>query len=154
MSGYEFLKFLHVAAVIAWVGAPVFLTVLQAALKRAGDMATVMAIGRQMETTGKLYFSLLSTATLVTGILMVATTDGLSFTDPWILIGFGGIAATMGIGLGAIAPTAKKLIGAAQATPPDGAAIAGLAQRMTTLTTVNIVILFFVVWAMITKPGI
>src|SRR5918992_1302310 len=134
VSGDEFLKFLLVAAVIAWVGAPVVLTILQARLRGAGDTATIMGLGRQMETMGKTYFSLLSAATLVTGILMVATTDGLSFTDPWILIGFAGIAATMGIGLGVIQPTAKKLGEAAQATPPDGAAIASLSQRITTLT--------------------
>lgn len=154
MSGYEVLKFLHVAAVIAWVGAPVFLTVLQARLRGAGDRATLMGIGRQMETLGKVYFSPLAATTLVTGILMVATTDGLSFTDPWIIIGFAGIAATMGIGLGVITPTGKKLAEAAQATPPDGAAIASLSQRITNLTIINIVILFCVVWAMITKPGV
>ena len=153
MSGYEVLKFLHVAAVISWVGAPVLLTVLQARLRGAGDRATLMGIGRQMETLGKAYFSPLAATTLVTGILMVATTDGLSFTDPWIVIGFAGIAATMGIGLGVITPTGKKLGEAAQATPPDGPAIANLSQRITTLTIINIVILFCVVWAMITKPG-
>ncbi len=154
MSGYEVLKFLHVAAVIAWVGAPVFLTVLQARLRGAGDRATLMGIGRQMETLGKAYFSPLAATTLVTGILMVATTDGLSFTDPWIVIGFVGIAATMGIGLGVITPTGKKLAEASQATPPDGTAIASLSQRITTLTIINIVILFCVVWAMIIKPGV
>lgn len=154
MSGYEFLKFLHVAAVITWVGSPVFLTVLQARLRRAGDRATLMGVGRQMEVLGKVYFSPLAATTLVTGILMVATTEGLSFTDPWILIGLAGIGATLGIGLGVITPTGKKLGEASQATPPDGAAIADLSQRMTTLTIVNIVILFFVVWAMITKPGL
>jgi uncharacterized membrane protein len=147
VSGYELLKFLHVSAVIGWVGAPVFLTILQARLRGAEDRATLMGIGRQMETLGKVYFSPLAAATLVTGVLMVATTDGLSFGDPWILIGLAGIAATMGIGLGVITPTGKKLAEASQATPPDGAAIASLSQRMTTLTIVNIVILLFVVWA-------
>jgi uncharacterized membrane protein len=154
MSGYELLKFLHVAAVIAWLGGPVVLQVLQARLRRAGDRATLMGIGRQMETMGKVYFSPLAAATLLTGILMVATTDGMSFGDPWILIGLLGIAVTMGIGLGVIAPTGKKLAEASQATPPDGATIAALSQRMTTLTIINIVILFFVVWAMVVKLGL
>lgn len=154
MSEYEVLKFLHVAAVIAWVGAPVVLTVLQARLRRAGDRATLIGIGRQMETMGKIYFSPLAAATLVTGVLMVVTTDGLSFGDPWILIGLAGIAITLAIGLGVITPTGKKLGEASQATPPDGAAIASLSRRITTLTIVNIVILFFVVWAMVIKLGL
>jgi uncharacterized membrane protein len=154
VSGYEVLKFLHIAAVIGWIGGAVALTVLQAGLRGAGDRASLMGVGRQMETMGKVYYGPLTATTLVTGILMVATTDGLSFGDPWILIGFAGIAATMGIGLGVITPTGKKLAEASQATPPDGAAIASLSRRMTTLTIVNIVILFFVVWAMVIKLGL
>jgi hypothetical protein len=50
----------------------------------------------------------------------LATTAGLSFEDPWIVAGLAGIAATMGIGLGLITPTGKKLAEAAPATPPDG----------------------------------
>ena len=154
MSGYEVLKFLHVAAVIAWVGAAVGLAFLQMRLRGAGDTSTLMGVGRQMESMGKIYFSPLAATTLVTGILMVATTDGLSFEDPWIVIGIAGIAASLGIGLGMIAPTGKKLAEASQATPPDGPAIASLSQRMRLLTTINIVILFFVIWAMVTKLGI
>ena len=154
MSGYEVLKFLHVAAVIAWVGGAVALTVLQARLRGVGDRATLMGVGRQMETMSKIYYIPLAATTLITGILLVATTDGLSFGDPWVVIGIAGIAVTIGIGLGLIAPTGKRLVDASQATPPDGAALASLSQRMTTLTIVNIIILFFVVWAMVTKLGI
>ena len=153
MSGYEVLKFLHLAAVIGWIGGAVGFAVLQARLRGAGDRATLMGVGRQMETMGKVYFSPLAATTLVTGVLMVATTGGLSFGDPWIVIGITGIAVTLGIGLGVIAPTGKKLVEASQGTPPDGAAIASLSQRMSILTTVNIIILFFVVWAMVTELG-
>jgi uncharacterized membrane protein len=153
MSGYEALKFLHMAAVIGWVGGALGFFLLQARVRAAGDQATLMGIGRQMETVGKVYFGPLAAATLITGILMIATTDGLSFTDPWVVIGIAGIAVTLGIGLGVITPTGKKLAEASQATPPDGAAIVSLSQRMRILTIVNIVILFFVVWAMVTKLG-
>jgi uncharacterized membrane protein len=154
VSGYEVLKFLHVAAVIGWVGGAVGFSVLQARLQAAADRATLMGVGRQMEAMGKVYYGPLAATTLVTGILMVATTDGLSFGDPWIVIGMAGIAVTLGIGFGVIAPTGKKLVEASQTTPPDGAAIASLSQRMKILTSVNILILFFVVWAMVTKLGI
>jgi uncharacterized membrane protein len=151
VSGYEVLKFLHVVAVIGWVGGAVALTVLQARLGAAGDRAALMGVGRQMEAFGKIYYSPLAVATLVTGILMVATTDGLSFEDPWIVIGIAGVAVTLGIGLGLISPMGRKLLAASQATPPDGAAIATLSQRMRILSLLNLAILFFAVWAMVTK---
>lgn len=154
MSGYETLKFLHVAAVIGWVGGALGFFVLQARVRAAGDRAGLMAIGRQMETIGKVYFSPLAAGTLITGILMITTTDGLSFGDPWVVIGIVGIAVTLGIGLGVITPAGKRLAEASRATPPDGAAIASLSQRMRVLSIVNIVVLFFVVWAMVTKLGV
>jgi hypothetical protein len=153
VSGYEVLKFIHLAAVIGWVGGAVAFLVLQARLRGAGDRATLMGVGRQMETMGKAYFSPLAATTLVTGVLMVGTTDGLSFGDAWVVIGIAGIAVTLGIGLGVITPTGKKLAQASEGTPPDGAAIARLSQRMSLLSMVNIVILFFVVWAMVAKLG-
>jgi hypothetical protein len=153
VSGYEVLKFLHIAAVIGWIGGAVALTVLQAGLRGAADRASLIGVGRQMETMGKIYYGPLAAATLVTGILMVATTDGLTFGDPWVVIGIAGIAVTLGISLGVITPTGKKLVEASEATPPDGAAIASLSQRIRNLTVVNIAILFFIVWAMVTKLG-
>jgi hypothetical protein len=36
VSGYEVLKFLHIASVIGWIGGAVALTVLQAGLRGAG----------------------------------------------------------------------------------------------------------------------
>jgi uncharacterized membrane protein len=56
MSGYELLKFLHIAAVIAWLGGGIGITVLQVRIGTAGDRAALMSIGRQMEQlapTGK-----------------------------------------------------------------------------------------------------
>ncbi len=154
MSGYEALKFLHIAAVIAWIGGGIGIFTLQTRLMMANERGPLMAIGGQMESFSKVYFSPLAAATLLTGMFMVGTTDGLSFTDAWILIGFGGIVVSMGIGLGAIRPTGQKLVQESQKTPPDGAAMAGYAKRMRVLTVTNLVLLMVVVWAMVVKPGL
>lgn len=154
MSGYELLKFVHVLAVIAWVGAAIGFTVLQARLGNAGDRAGLMSFGRQMETMGPQYYGSLTVLTLVTGIWMVATTEGIAFGDPWILIGLAGLVVTFAVGLGLITPTGKRLLEESERPAPDAAAIGALSARMRAFTLMNLIILVIVVWAMVTKPGL
>lgn len=112
-----------------------------------------MSVGRQMEGMGKRFFSPMAATTLVTGILMVATTDGLSFGDT-IVIGLAGVAVSMALGMAAITPTGRKMLEESQKQPPDPGIMAGYASRLRVLSLTNLVILMFVVWAMVTKPGL
>lgn len=153
MSGYEFLKFLHVLAVIGWVGGAIGFFVLQARLGAAGDRQGLMSVGRQMEHMGKLYFSPLAVVTLVTGVWMVATTEGISFEDAWIVMGFAGILVTLTIGLGVITPTGKRLLEESRKPEPSGAAIASYGKRIRALSLINILVLVVVVWSMVARPG-
>ncbi len=153
MPGYEVLKFAHVLSVIAWVGGGIGFFVLQARFAASGDRGGLMSFGRQMETMGKTYFGPLAAATLVTGIWMVATTDGIAFGDAWVLIGLGGIALTMGVAFGGITPTGHKLMEESQKPEPDGAVLGALYGRMRALTATNLAILVIVVWAMVTHVG-
>ena len=52
-SLYLLLKFLHVAAVIIWVGGVFSLAVLNARIARLGDPAVQAAMGRQSEVFGR-----------------------------------------------------------------------------------------------------
>jgi uncharacterized membrane protein len=152
MSGYELLKFLHIASVIAWIGGGIGITVLQLRMTASGDRPGLMSVGRQMEAIGKLYYTPLAVVTLGTGVWMVAT-SGWTFGEPWIVTGIAGIVVSMGIGLGIITPTGRRLQSESAKPEPDVAAIAGLSQRLRALGITNLVILMVVVWAMVAKPG-
>lgn len=152
MTGYELLKFVHIASVIAWIGGGIGIAVLQIRLSAAEDRPGLMAIGRQMEAMGKIYYSPLAIVTLGTGVWMV-TTSGWSFEELWIVIGIAGIFVSMAIGLGLIAPTGRKLLAEGTKPEPDFGAIATYSTRMRILGTTNLALLMFVVWAMVAKPG-
>ena len=153
MSGYELLKFLHVLAVIAWVGGGLGIFVLQARLRGAGDRRALTSVGGQMEDLGRRYYSPMAGVTLVTGIWMVAIADGISFGEAWIIMGLAGIVASTAIGIGMITPAGKKLIQESQKADPDPAAVASYANRIRGLGLTNIIILVIVVWAMVVQPG-
>lgn len=50
--------------------------------------------------------------------------------------------------------SAKQLIGAAETPPVDPDRIRALQRRLRTLGVVNLIVLFSVVWAMVSKPTI
>jgi uncharacterized membrane protein len=153
MTGFELWKYLHVVSAIAWVGGAIAIFVLQTRLGSAGDRAGLMAVGGQMEWMGKRYYAPIAAVTLITGIGAVASSNVYGYGDVWVIIGLAGIAVTMGIGLGVIAPTGKKLLAEGAKTPPDPGAMAALSGRIRALTLVNTAILLIVVWAMVTRPG-
>ena len=152
MSGYELLKFLHVTAVIAWIGGGIGIAVLQMRVGAAGDRAGLLSIGRQMEQFGKIYYSPLAAVTLGTGVWMVLT-SGFDFEEPWIVTGLVGIAVSMAVGLGMITPTGRKLLAESTKPEPDFPAIAALSKKMRALGMTNLAILVAVVLAMVAKPG-
>ena len=154
MSGYEILKFLHVLAVIGWIGGGLAVAYLQGRMGAAGDRAGLLSIGRQMEAMGKQYFGPLAVVTLVTGVLMVATTEGLTFGDAWILIGLGGIVASMGLGFGGFQPTGRRLLEESQKPDPDPATLGALSGRLKMFSILNLTVLSLVVLAMVTKVGL
>jgi uncharacterized membrane protein len=151
MSGYELLKFLHIASVIAWIGGGIGITVLQLRMTASGDRPGLMSVGRQMEAIGKLYYTPLAVLTLATGVWMVAT-SGWAFGEAWIVAGIAGMVVSMGIG-GIMTPTGRRLQSESAKPEPDVAAVARLSQRLRALGITNLVILMVVVWAMVAKPG-
>jgi uncharacterized membrane protein len=151
MSGYDLLKFLHIAAVIAWVGGAIGITVLQARIGAAGDRPALLSIGRQMDRFGKTYYAPLAILTLVTGAWMVVRSW--DFEDPWIVIGIVGVLVSIAIGLGLISPTGRKLVAESENPEPNFGAIASYSKRIRALGLTNLALLMFVVWVMVAKPG-
>src|SRR5688500_4694128 len=97
MTRYELLVFLHVAAVIIWIGAGFLIALLVFGAERAGDRIREAGYHRDVGWLAPRLFIPASMATLVFGILVVA--DGpWSFGDLWIVIGLVGWAVSFGLG--------------------------------------------------------
>jgi uncharacterized membrane protein len=152
MTGYEFFKFMHVVAAIAWVGGGIGLTIYGWRLRAAGDHRSLAVMQHRGEDLGKFLFMPAALLTLLFGILMVATESFLSFTDLWILIGFGGVALSGVAEMAFAAPAGKKFLAAAEEhgfESPQATQFAAASLRGSLL---DIVVLLVVVWAMVAKP--
>lgn len=149
---YNLFQFLHVASAIVWVGSGVGLVALLTTMNRAGDRATLMATNRHMEVLGGRLFGPSAMATLLFGVVTVLVGDGLSFTDPWIVIGFAGVAVSLLIVV-ISNPINRKIGEAVAAHGPDHPDVTAGLTKARVLNYVDLVVLFVVVWAMVAKPG-
>ena len=153
MSLYEFLKLVHVVAVIIWVGGVFMLGVVSERAQRAKDEATVLGITRIGEFVGKAGFNPVGIITLVAGIWMVIENDAIEFSDAWISLGFLGVALGAGLGMAFYPKVIRRV--------QDAIAADGLLSNdtLTALRTYRLVsslewvFLIIVVWAMVVKPG-
>lgn len=151
MTTYELLKFLHVMAAIAWIGAGIHQLVVTNRLLR-GDRSVALGYARLIEAAGQRYFAPLAVLTLVFGVWMVLLTDAIGFGETWITIGFGGIALSVVTGAVLIGRTSAQLVEDLEADVDEGSL--GMVQdRLRAISAVDVAILTVVVWAMIAKPG-
>lgn len=152
MTRYEIVKFLHVLAVIVWVGGGVMIQILLARAKRAGPEAMTW-FNQGAEWTSQRVFVPASFAALGFGIWLVI--DGpWSFGDTWITLGLVGFAVSAingSVNLGQAAKKMKELIASKGPADPG---VQRLARHMDVFGRIDLLILTAVVFDMVVKPGL
>jgi uncharacterized membrane protein len=147
---YSTLKFVHVIAVVIWLGAMITLAVLFARLVRERESGALQLLARQSEFVGR---ALIGPAAIVTllagGALVWELGTGMAAWIWWGLIGF---VVSVALGAGVMQRAGRQLSTVAANPNPDAATIDALQRRLRVLGIVNIVILLSVVWAMVAKP--
>ena len=102
------LKFIHVAAAIAWVGSGLFVQYRGTRLRRTGTPEQTADLARDVADSTP-WFIGTSLTVLIAGIALVLYHPGFDFGDTWILLGLIGYGATFLTGMFLIRPTAEKL---------------------------------------------
>jgi Predicted integral membrane protein (DUF2269) len=147
MSWYLLLKFIHVAAAIAWLG---------------GAGATIFAAAMTASYRSRINIiemvSYLSNRIFIPSLVIVLVTGAtawwigaLSF-DAWVAWGLVGILITGGIGATILGPTAEKLNKAIAAGAPE-AEVAPQLLKLLRLAQADLVGLSSIVFAMVMKPS-
>jgi uncharacterized membrane protein len=153
MTRFEVFRMLHILGAIAWVGAGIGLLTLTRPLVRGHDYAGMVSVGRQAQALGTRLFIPAALVTVGFGVALVATEPVFSFTDLWILIGLGGIAAS-GVAQSVVTEPATKRFTAVVSEHGTGhPELATLGRRITFGSSLDVGLLLVVVWAMIAKPS-
>ncbi len=146
---YNALKFIHVSAVIVWVGGVVAVTFLTSRLAREGDGPSLRVLGSQSEFFGKKIQGPAVGVALLAGLALMGMLKTMAFWMTWGLVA---LVVSMALD-GAVVRRATRELGAlADAPAPDERRIAALRGRLRLGAILNIVILTATVWVMVAKP--
>lgn len=149
MDTYSFIKFLHVAFVVIWLGGGFCLILLAARANRANDTADLAKIIQQVVYMSGHVFVPSALLAFVFGLIM-AWMAGL-FGYLWVIIGLVGFLATFGIGIAVLKPRSEKV---AAMIAKDGATPAAIehGREILHIAQFDIAMLFVVVADMVIKP--
>jgi len=150
-SIYTWFKFIHVAAVIIWIGGVFALTFINARLAREKEQAGLLSLSRLSGFYGRAVIGPAAIITLIAGIVTAASV-GMDFGALWITWGFVGILGHFVLGIGFIRRATAKLNELAPTVAPNDLQIRTLQGRLTMLNVINLLLLFSVVAAMVFKP--
>lgn len=150
-SLYLVLKFVHVAAVIAWIGGVIALSILTLRTSPSAPQAVLVNAMEQSAFYGQRVIGPTSGVVLLAGIAMVASAK-IGFGTLWVVWGFTGIALHILLGVTLLRRNAQRLSQIANSPTPDRVALAEALARQKTIALAYVLAMLSVVWAMVTKP--
>lgn len=151
MTWYELWLFLHVVAVIAWVGGAGVVQVFGVLTRRAGDPARTAAFVSNLAWTVTRVFLPSSVAAFLTGVALVEE-GGWDWDEPFVLWGLVLWAAVSLVAFGYLA-RAMGRAGERLAADGPSAAIALRLRNLVWLSRVLLATLVVIVFLMTVKPG-
>jgi len=151
LNAYGVLKFLHVVAVVFWVGGIAALSVAVWRLRKERNREVLAAILRQASFFGQRVAGPASFIVLLTGPMMVGMAH-IGFGTFWVLWGFAGLTAHFWIGATALRKRTNALLQLASASSGDEAALLAAARRLWSTQLIYLAIMAAVVAAMVLKP--
>ena len=148
---YSVFKFLHVVAVIVWLGGLFTTTIVTARMAREGNESAMASLMRQSGFIGRSVLGPAAAVALIAGVVMVID-GGIGFGTLWIVWGVGALIVSMGLGATVIRRSGEQLGRLLASERRDEEAVMSLQRRLQTLSVVNMLVLLSAVWTMVTKP--
>lgn len=152
MTLADTLLFVHIVAVVVWIGGELMLGILFERAQRARDEATLRGLLSQSEFIGKAVFNPAGIITLVAGVWLAIDRD-FDFGQAWISIGFVGVAVGAGLGMAFYPKVFRRGLAAIEAEGINGTETLASLRSLRLVSTIELVVLLVAVWAMVFKPG-
>ena len=151
MSSYDLWLFLHVTAVVVWVGGAIVLQVVSVLTNRAQDPARSAALGRDVYWIVTRVFLPSSLVVGATGLLLRAD-GGWDWSEPFIWLG---LVLWAGISVAAFGYVSRELGATGRRIAAEGPQPELLARvrSLILFARVLIALLLVVIFLMTVKPG-
>jgi len=149
MSIYPYVEFVHIAAVVLWLGGGSLVVFAAIKAERARNAADFTHVLRDTVFFTNRLFIPAALVAFACGLIMAYLTE--LFSELWIWIGIGGLAVTVLIGALAVRPRAEKLL--ASIERDSAADVFAPGREIIAIAKLDYVLLFTVVSDMVLKPG-
>jgi uncharacterized membrane protein len=150
-SWYDTFLTVHILFVVLWIGGGLFLTLFGILAERAHDPAQMVQLTKMAMLAGERIFPPAAIVVLAMGISMVLNAH-YGFGHFWLIFGLLGFASTFVIGMGVLAPRAKKLDALLAEKGPDDAETQTAISQILLIARIDIAVLALVIVDMVTKP--
>jgi uncharacterized membrane protein len=150
---YSILLFLHITGAIVWVGGAVTLQVLAVLIIRTNDLNRLVAFAAETEFVGTRIFVPASLVVVLCGIGLVLK-GSWGFDHIWVALALAAFAFSFVSGTFYISPQTAKtraLLVANNGEPNE--AVAQRINNILRVSRIELVILVFIVFLMVFKPG-
>jgi uncharacterized membrane protein len=151
LDRYELLKFVHVGAAIVWVGGAAMVQFFALRALARKDPLGMVQFSRDVEWIGNRV--MLPSALVVIALGFLLVWDGpWELSTTWIWISLVIYAVSFAVGLFVLTPQAKKIGDQIEAEGPESPAVQARIARVLQISRVDLVLLFAIVFLMVTKP--
>ena len=148
---YDWLKAIHILMAIIWVGGGFTTQFLVSRLR--SEPVRMVKTAKDVEWMGNHIFLPASLVLLAMGLWMVFGFELWEITDTWVLIGLGGIVATIITGAGYLGPSIKKINAMVDERGVEDPEVAAKIERLFVISRIDLAVLTLVVLDMAIKPG-
>ena len=152
MTLANILKLVHIVAVTIWIGGEIMLGILFERARLSRDEGALRGLLSQGKFISMAVFNPAGIITLAAGVWLVIEAD-LDFGEAWISIGFVGIAVGAMLGMTFYSRIFDRSLAALDSEGIDGAGTRALLKSLRLVSSIEVVVLLVVVWAMVFKPG-
>ncbi len=146
------LLWVHIAGAIVWVGGGVMLSVIGARARQSGNVALIGDFAQTLSYVGLRLLTPAVLVVLVSGVGLVLISSEWSLTQPWVLLALGAFVVAFLIGAVYLSRSALQLERAVSQNAGLQVAREALGRWLVGYGLV-LIVLAFVLWDMIFKPG-
>jgi hypothetical protein len=148
---YQLLVFARVALAVVWLGGALMLTILAELAMCTRVPGHMAEFAREVGLLGGRFFAPVSLALLGFGFWLVYR--GHWGYHTWIVVSLVGFGASFVIGAGYLGPRSAALAKVIAAEGPDAPVVRTRLRTIVTVARIDLVILFTVLFFMVTKIG-
>ncbi len=152
MTLANILKLVHIFSAMVWIGGEIMLGILFERAQRSRDEGTLRGLLSQGGFIGKAIFNPAGIVTLAAGVWLGIEGD-YDFGEAWISIGFVGIAIGAILGMAFYPKVFDRGLAGIEAGGIDGAETQASLKSLRQVSTIELLVLLIVVWAMVFQPG-